>query len=171
MHGLGPHTITIEGKETTVRQAMKDLSSALEEAKADVSGLFALQYLIDKGIVDKAIEQQMYVTFLASVFRTIRFGSKDAHGRGMALQFNYLMDEGAFHYNPNFNAFYVDFDKAKLAVRKLTDEIMTIQAEGNYDKAKRLLDDYSEIRPVMNKVLNRLQDIPIDIEPVFRPVK
>ena len=168
MHGLGPHTITVEGKETTVRQAMKDQSSALEEAKADVSGLFALQYLMDKGVVDKAIERQMYVTFLASVFRTIRFGSKDAHGRGMALQFNYLMDQGAFHFHPTFNAFYVDFDKAKDAVRKLTGEIMTIQAEGNYEKARKLLDDYGEIRPVMRKVLVRLTDIPIDIEPVFQ---
>jgi hypothetical protein len=123
--------------------------------------------LIDKGVVDKTVERQMYVTFLASVFRSIRFGSKDAHGRGMALQFNYLMDEGAFHYHPTFGAFYVDFDKMKAGVRKLTGEIMTIQAEGSYEKAKALLDKYSEIRTVMNKVLNRLQDIPIDIEPVF----
>jgi hypothetical protein len=167
MHGLGPHSITVDGNQTTVRQAMKELSSALEEAKADISGLFALQYLIDKGVVDKTVERQMYVTFLASVFRSIRFGSKDAHGRGMALQFNYLMDEGAFHYHPTFGAFYVDFDKMKAGVRKLTGEIMTIQAEGSYEKAKALLDKYSEIRTVMNKVLNRLQDIPIDIEPVF----
>jgi ribosomal protein S20 len=167
MHGLGPHNITVDGKQTTVRQAMKELSSALEEAKADISGLFALQYLIDKGVVDKAVERQMYVTFLASVFRSIRFGSKDAHGRGMALQFNYLMDEGAFHYHPTFGAFYVDFDKMKAGVRKLTGEIMTIQAEGSYEKAKALLDKYAEIRTVMNKVLNRLHDIPIDIEPVF----
>jgi len=167
MHGLGPHSITVDGKQTTVRQAMKELSSALEEAKADISGLFALQYLIDKGVVDKSVERQMYVTFLASVFRSIRFGSKDAHGRGMALQFNYLMDEGAFHYHPTFGAFYVDFDKIRSAVSKLTGEIMTIQAEGSYEKAKALLEKYDAIRPVMNKVLNRLQDIPIDIEPVF----
>jgi len=171
MHGLGPHSITVDGKPTTVRQAMKDLSSAFEEAKADVSGLFALQYLIDKGIVDKATEQKMYVTFLASVFRTIRFGVKEAHGRGMALQFNYLMDEGAFHYHPTVAAFYVDFDRVKAAVRKLTGEIMTIQAEGSYEKAKALLDKYSEIRPVMRKVLNRLEEVPVDIEPVFPSAK
>jgi hypothetical protein len=171
MHGLGPHNITVGGKETTVRQAMKDLSSALEEAKADISGLFALQFLVDKGVLDKTTEHNIYVTFLASVFRTIRFGAKDAHGRGMALQFNYLMDEGAFHYNPNLNAFFVDFDRVKPAVRKLTGEIMTIQAEGSYEKAKTLLDKYAEIRTVMKKVLNRLNDIPIDIEPVFPAVR
>lgn len=167
MHGLGPHTITVDGKETTVRQAMKELSSALEEAKADISGLFALQFLVDKGVIDKATEQKMYVTFLASVFRTIRFGAKDAHGRGMALQFNYLMDEGAFHYHPRFGAFYVEFEKMKPAVRKLTGEIMTIQAEGSYEKAKALLDKYADIRTVMKKVLNRLGDVPVDIAPYF----
>jgi hypothetical protein len=171
MHGLGPHSITVEGKETTVRQAMKDLSSAFEEAKADVSGLFALQYLVDKGVIDKATEKKMYVTFLASVFRTIRFGVKEAHGRGMALQFNYLLDEGAFHYHPALGAFYVDFDKAKAGVRKLTGEIMTIQAEGSYEKAKALLEKYEGVRPVMKKVLNRLEEIPIDIEPVFQKIQ
>jgi hypothetical protein len=171
MHGLGPHTITVDGKQTTVRQAMKDLSSAFEEAKADISGLFALQYLVDKGVVDKATERQMYVTFLASVFRTIRFGVKEAHGRGMALQFNYLMDQGAFHFHPTFGAFYVDFDKVKIAVRNLTSEIMTIQAEGSYEKAKALLEKYEGVRPVMNKVLSRLQDVPVDIEPVFPAAK
>ncbi len=167
MHGLGPHNTTVDGKATTVRQAMKDLSSALEEAKADVAGLFALQFLIDKGVAEKSMEHKMYVTYLASMFRTIRFGTKDAHGRGMALQFNYLMDEGALHYHPALNAFYVDFDKIKPAVRKLTGEIMTIQAEGSYEKARALLEKYSEIRTVMNKVLNRLGDVPVDIEPVF----
>jgi hypothetical protein len=171
MHGLGPHSITLEGKETTVRQAMKDLSSAFEEAKADVSGLFALQYLIDKGVIDKSNEKKMYVTFLASVFRTIRFGVKEAHGRGMALQFNYLLDEGAFHYHPSLGAFYVDFEKAKAGVRKLTGEIMTIQAEGSYEKAKALLEKYEGVRPVMKKVLNRLDHIPIDIEPVFQKIQ
>ena len=75
---------------------MRELSSAFEEAKADISGLFALQYLIDKGDLDKATEQQMYVTFLAGVFRSVRFGINEAHGRGIAFQFNYLSDDGAF---------------------------------------------------------------------------
>jgi hypothetical protein len=113
----------------------------------------------------------MYVTFLASVFRTIRFGVKEAHGRGMALQFNYLLDEGAFHYHPSLGAFYVDFEKAKAGVRKLTSEIMTIQAEGSYEKAKALLEKYEGVRPVMKKVLNRLDHIPIDIEPVFQKIQ
>jgi hypothetical protein len=167
MHGLGPHNITAEGKQTTVRQAMKDLSSAFEEAKADISGLFLLQYLIDKGDIEKKFEKQMYVTYLASSFRSSRFGIKEAHGKGMALQFNYLMDEGAFNYNEKTNKFSVNFEKIKDGMKKLTGEIMTIQAEGSYDKAKAMLDKYAVMNPMMQKMLNKLTDIPVDIAPHY----
>jgi hypothetical protein len=167
MHGLGPHNITIDGKKTTVRQAMKDLSSAFEEAKADISGLFLLQYLIDNGDIEKKFEKQMYVTYLASSFRSIRFGIKEAHGKGMALQFNYLMDEGALNYNEKTNKFSVNFEKIKDAMKKLTGEIMTIQAEGSYEKAKAMLDKYALMNPLMQKVLDKLSNIPVDIAPQY----
>ena len=94
MHGLGPHeTIGAGGKSTTMRAALQQSYGALEEAKADIAGLFALQYLIDKGVLDRALERSVYVTFLASSFRTLRFGG-DAHAVGMALQLNALLDAG-----------------------------------------------------------------------------
>jgi hypothetical protein len=167
MHGLGPHNVTVDGKQTTVRQAMKDLSSAFEEAKADISGLFLLQYLIDKGSIEKKFEKQMYATYLASSFRSIRFGIKEAHGKGMALQFNYLMDEGAFKFNEKTNRFSVDFKKIKDGMNKLTSEIMTVQAEGSYDKAKAMLEKYAIMNPMMQKVLDKLTDIPVDIAPHY----
>ncbi|MFN7947795.1 MAG: hypothetical protein U0Z53_20770 [Blastocatellia bacterium] len=167
MHGLGPHNINVGGKDTTVRQQLKNLYSALEEAKADITGLWALQYLMDKGLVDKKMERTMYTTFLASMFRSVRFGITEAHGRGVALQFNYLTDEGAFKINEANGTFSVDTAKIKDAVRKLTGEILTIEAEGSYDKAKALLDKYAVIRPVMQKALDRLKDVPVDIEPKF----
>lgn len=167
MHGLGPHTITLAGKATTVRQAMRELSSALEEAKADVSGLFALQFMIDRGLISRAMEHEMYATFLAGVFRSIRFGITEAHGRGMALQFNYLLEKNAFSYNEKAGTFAVDFAAIKPAVRELTSLIMTIQAEGNYDKAKQLLDHYAVLRPEMKHVLDGLTGIPVDIAPSF----
>lgn len=167
MHGLGPHNIVVNGMKTTVRQEIKELYSALEEAKADISGLFALQYLIDKGVVEKATEQQMYVTFLASVFRSVRFGINEAHGKGIALQCNYLMDEGAFTVDEATGTFKVNFEKMKPAVAKLTGEIMTIQAEGSYAKAKAMLESYGVIRPPMKAVLDKLTDVPVDINPVF----
>jgi hypothetical protein len=167
MHGLGPHSIRVDGKETTVRSTMKELSSALEEAKADASGLFALQYLIDHGHVGKETEEPMYVTFLAGVFRSIRFGINEAHGRGMALQFNYLSDKGAFSFDAQSGTFRVHFNAMKAAIRALTAEIMTIQAEGRYDKAKALLDTYAVMRTPMRRALDRLTDIPVDIAPHF----
>jgi hypothetical protein len=146
---------------------MKELGSALEEAKADISGLFALQYLIDIGVVPKSIEEPMYATYLAGTFRSVRFGVTDAHGKGMVLQFNYLSDLGAFEYNASAGTFKVNFSKMKDATQRLTGDIMTIQAEGSYEKAKALLDKYALIRPEMKAVLDKLTDIPTDIAPTF----
>jgi hypothetical protein len=171
MHGLGPHTITVGDAQTTVRQEMKELGSALEEAKADVSGLFALQYLIDSGILDKTLEKQMYVTYLASMFRSVRFGTNEAHGLGTAMQFNYLAEQGAFVYDAGTRTYSVDFDTIKAGVEKLTGLIMTIQAEGSYQKAKELLETYGVIKPEMQSILDRMNDIPVDIEPLFTPVR
>ena len=167
LHGLGPHNITVNGEQTTVRKQLKELSSAIEEAKADITGLWALQYLMDKGVIDKSMERSMYTTYLASAFRSVRFGITEAHGKGMALQFNYLMDEGAFKFDESKGTFSVDETKVKDAVRKLSGEIMTLQAEGSYDKAKALLDKYAVMRAPMKSALDRLQDVPVDIEPVF----
>jgi hypothetical protein len=168
MHGLGPHSIQFGGKATTVRQQLKDLYSAIEEAKADITGLWALQYLMDKGLVDKKMERTMYTTFLASTFRSVRFGVTEAHGRGVALQFNYLLDEGAFKVNDANGTFSVDPAKIKDAVRKLTGELLTIEAEGSYEKAKAMLDKYALIRPAMQKAFEKLTDVPVDIEPNFQ---
>ncbi len=167
IHGLGPHNITVAGKRTTVRQAMREISSAFEEAKADIAGLFMLQYLIDKGAVDKAAEQQMFVTYLAGVFRSVRFGINEAHGKGMAFQFNYLNDKGAILADSATGTFRVDFDRMKAASRELTGLILTVQAEGNYAQAKQLLDTYAVIRPAMQRALDRMKDIPVDIAPIF----
>jgi hypothetical protein len=171
MHGLGPHNIKVNGADSTVRKQLKELYSAIEEAKADITGLFALQYLIDKGVVEREMEQQMYTTFLASVFRSVRFGINEAHGKGVALQFNYLLDEGAFTVNEGSGTFSVNEAKIKESVRKLTRDILTLQAEGSYEKAKAMLDKYAVIRPAMQKALDSLSDVPVDIEPKFTLAK
>jgi hypothetical protein len=147
---------------------MKDLSSAIEEAKADISGLFMLQLLIDRGKLDRALEQQMYATYLAGMFRSMRFGITEAHGRGMALQFGFLMQEGAIRYTESSGTFAVVPEKFKEAVVALTREIMTIQARGDYAAAKALLDKYAVMHPAMQKALAGLKDIPVDIAPVFQ---
>ncbi|HYJ87723.1 MAG TPA: hypothetical protein VEW46_16790 [Pyrinomonadaceae bacterium] len=167
MHGLGPHNITVNGQATTVRLQLKDKYSAIEEAKADVTGLWALQYLIDKGVIDKQMQRTLYTTFLASMFRSVRFGLTESHARGVAMQFNYFTDEGAVKFDERTGKFSIDNTKIREAVRKLTNELLTIEAEGSYDKAKAILDKYSVIRPPMKDALDRLKDVPVDIEPVF----
>ena len=166
MHGLGPHDVTANGRKSTVREELKDTYSALEEAKADISGLFAIQYMIDKGVLPKSLERPLYTTYLASSFRTIRFGTSEAHGRGMVVQFNYLLDHGAFVANQD-GTFAVNMDKIKAGVEGLTREIMTIQAEGNYEKAKNLLPSLGAIKPEVERALNKMRGLPVDIEPKF----
>jgi hypothetical protein len=167
MHGLGPHNITVNGQATTVRLQLKDRYSSIEEAKADVTGLWALQYLIDKGVVDKSMQRTLYTTYLASMFRSVRFGINEAHGRGVAMQFNYFTDEGAIKYDEGTGRFSVDEAKIRDAVRKLTHELLTIEAEGSYEKANAILEKYAVIRPPMKAALDKLKDVPVDIEPIF----
>ena len=166
MHGLGPHDVNTGSQKTTVRQALKDAYSALEEAKADISGLFAIQYMIGKGVLPKSLERPLYTTYLASSFRTIRFGTSEAHGLGMAVQFNYLLDHGAFVVN-QAGTFAVNWDKIKAGVEGLTREIMSIQAEGNYEKAKELTAKLGVVRPEVQAALDKLKSVPVDIEPKF----
>jgi hypothetical protein len=167
MHGLGPHNITIGGQETTPRKQLKELYSAIEEAKADMTGLWALQYMIDRNIIEKSMERTLYTTYLASMFRSVRFGITEAHGRGVAMQFNYLTDEGAIKFNEAKGTFSVDHAKIKDSVRKLTTELLMIEAEGSYDRAKAILDKYAVIRPPMQQALEKLKNVPVDIEPIF----
>jgi hypothetical protein len=171
-HGLGPQQIVVDGRPTGVRGELKDLHAPIEEAKADVTGLFMLQYLMDKGLLDatlgsgEAAERKLYTTYLASAFRTLRFGVKSAHARGMALQFNYFVEKGAYAADPD-GTFAVDVTRVKQAVRELARELLTVEAEGDYAKAGALLEKYSVIAPPMQAAMERLRDVPTDIEPVF----
>lgn len=166
MHGLGPQTITVAGRATTVRQELKELNGLLEEAKADAAGLWALQQLIDKGVLPKADERGLYVTFLASTLRTLRFGATEAHARGMALQLNYLLDAGGVGVGAD-GKLYVDFGKVRQAVEGLTHEIMTIQATGDYAKARDWIGRMQVVRPPIQRLIATLGDVPVDIRPEF----
>ena len=166
MHGLGPQTIKVAGRDTSVRQELKELSGPLEEAKADISGLWALQYLMDKGVIDKKQERSMYTTFLASTFRTLRFGLNNAHAKGMTLQVNYLLDHGAIRIDKD-GLFSLDLAKTRKAVAGLTHDIMTLQAHGDYAGVKQLFERMVVIRPQVQHVIDRLSSVPVDIAPKF----
>jgi hypothetical protein len=165
-HGIGPQQIQIAGRTTSARQELKELYATIEEAKADVTGLFMLQYLYDHGLIQHAAasERQLYTTYLASTFRSVRFGLTEAHARGTALQFNYFTDKGGFVANAD-GSFGVNFTKIKGAVRDLDHDLLTIEAQGDYQGAKRLLDSMALVRPAMQKALDRMKDIPTDIDP------
>jgi hypothetical protein len=165
-HGIGPHQIHVGGRATTVRQELKDLYSPIEEAKADVTGLFMLQYLFDHGMAHPPnAEAELYDTFLASAFRSLRFGPTEAHAKGIALQFNYFLDKGGFVERPD-GTFAVDPTRIKQAVRELTHDLMTMEAAGDYAAAKQMLATLGAVRPAMQHALSRLEDIPVDIYPV-----
>ena len=166
MHGLGPHSIQVNGQTTTVRQALQETYSTIEEAKADISGLWALHRLIDKGVIDHRLERSIYTTFLASTFRSIRFGINEAHGQGVAIQLNTFLDAGAVIVNSD-GTFTVNHDRIRSAVEDLTSRLMTIQAEGDYQEAQNILTTLGVVRPDVQRVLDRLTSVPVDIRPQF----
>jgi len=164
MHGLGPQRIRVGVRDTTVRQELKELYGPLEEAKADVSGLWALQQLMDKGVLDKTRERSTYVTFLASTFRSLRFGLTEAHAKGTALQVNNLLDHGAIVVDSQ-GRFSLDVSKTKQAVVDLTHQIMTLQAHGDYAGAQALSERMMVLRPQVKQLIDRMNALPVDIEP------
>jgi hypothetical protein len=163
VHGLGPHAVSGGG---TVRAALGDTYGALEEAKADVGGLFALQKLLDDGKIDPRMGKTLYPTFVASALRSLRFGLGEAHGRGMALQLNWLLDAGALAPRPD-GTVAIDEAKARAAAVSLTREIMTIQARGDRAAAEALLARLGVVRPEVRRVLDRLAKVPVDVAPRF----
>ena len=171
-HGLGPHITKANGKESTPRQDLKEAYSTIEEAKADITGLFALAYMMDKGQLKgtlgqgEAAERKLYTTFLASAFRTLHFGLTDSHARGMAIQVNYILDKGGFISHGD-GTFAVDFKKIKHAVIDLDREFLTIEATGDYARAKAMMSKYVVIRPDVQKALDNMKVVPNDIRPAF----
>ncbi|UCE19454.1 MAG: peptidase [Gemmatimonadota bacterium] len=167
-HGLGPGNITLtDGTQTTVNKALQDTYSTMEEAKADVLGNYNFQFLMDKGVYPKDWERTVYISYLGGMFRSIRFGINSAHGRANMIQFNYLLNKGAFLYDEGTGRFSVDFKKIKNVVRDLAQELLMIQAQGDYEGAKRFIDTYGNMTPVMEATLARLSHVPIDIKPIY----
>lgn len=164
-HGLGiKNTINNNG---TVREALKELYSPIEEAKADITGLFLVQKLRDMGEITDGKLEENYASFVASIFRSIRFGAASAHGIANMLEFNFLLDEGAITKN-NEGKYTIDFEKMKNAVSKMTEKIITIQANGDYDAAKKWIDEKGKISADLQKDLNKLNESKIPVDIVFQ---
>jgi hypothetical protein len=166
MHGLGPHAIDVNGGPTTVRQALKDTHSTIEEVKADIGGLLAFRWLVDRKELDRSLLDTMYVTYLASMFRSIRFGVNEAHGCGVAIQLNHFLDHGGVRVSGD-GTFAVDPARFANNVTSLAREIMMLQAHGDYGEAARVISTRGVVRPPVQSVVDRLVDVPVDIEPRF----
>ena len=160
-HGLGIKN-TLDGT-STVRKAMKDKASSLEEGKADILGLFLVTKLNEMNEIDVDLMDN-YVTFMAGIFRSIRFGAASAHGVANLIRFNYFKDQGAFTQSSN-GKYGVDFDKMQEAMNSLSNIILTIQGDGDYNAAVKLIEKYGKIDPELQKTLDRIDsaNIPVDI--------
>lgn len=162
-HGLGIKN-TLDGKGT-VREALTDLASSYEEGKADILGLYMIGKLGEMGELDAAKRRDNYVTFLAGIFRSVRFGASSAHGKANMLAFNYLQNEGAFSRDEATGRYRVDFDRMGKAVNSLSARILTLQGDGDYAGAKKLQDELGNTGAALQADLDRLQarSIPVDI--------
>lgn len=162
-HGLGIKN-TLDGKGT-VREALKDQASSFEEGKADILGLFMVTKLADKGELDKSKLMDNYVTFLAGILRSVRFGASDAHAKANMVRFNFFKQQGAFARDPDTGRYRVDFDKMTAAMDALSAKLLTIQGDGDYAAAKQLTDSMGSVGPTLAADLKKLDaaHIPVDI--------
>lgn len=165
-HGLGiKNTLSGAG---TVREALRNHASAMEEGKADILGLWMITTLYQDGEITDGDLRDYYVTFLASVFRSVRFGASSAHGKANMVRFNFLAEREAFSRDEASGRYSVDFDRMKDAVVELSELLLTIQGDGDYEQAANLFTERGVIGPRLQNDLNRLADASIPVDIVFR---
>lgn len=164
-HGLGiKNTVNDRG---TVREALRERGSALEEGKADALGLWMVTELADRGELPEAELRDNYVTFLASIFRSVRFGASSAHGRANIARFSFFKEMGAFSRDPEEGTYRVDFDRMREAVDELSRRILTLQGEGDYEGVGAFTDQYGTIDAELQGDLDRLSSAGIPVDIVF----
>ena len=164
-HGLGPAFARVNGKNVSIREAIGRTFSALEEAKADVVGMLALRWLVDKGVLPKERLEEYYASELAGIFRTVRFGTGEAHGRAEMMEFNYFTEQGAF---VKANGRYrVDFAKIGPATARLAKELLEQEATGDRSRADAWFSKYDKMPADLKAALAAAKDVPVDIDPIF----
>jgi hypothetical protein len=166
-HGLGPGNIVKEGKKTTVNKELQELYSVIEEAKADILGIWNLKFMIDKGVFPKELAKSMYATYLGGIFRSIRFGIGEAHGGGNAIQINYILEKGGFIFDEESGRFSVNREKIEDVIKQLAVDILMLQVEGDYAKAKAMIEKYVVISPPLQRAIDAVADVPVDIKPIY----
>lgn len=166
-HSLGPGTITVGGRQTTVNAELKEVYSASEEAKADVMGMYNIFLMMDRGELPAAERQQALASYFAGIFRAVRFGIDEAHGRGAAMQYSYLKERGAFAWDPAQRRYRVDFQKMEDGLEALVADLVRLQGNGDYAGTKAFFDRYARLDAEAQAVLATASHIPVDIQPIY----
>ena len=166
-HSLGPGTITVDGRQTTVNEELRDQYSALEESKADVMGIWNILLMMEKGEIPAAEKPQLFSTYFTGLFRSMRFGIESAHGRGAKLQYGYLKQKGAFAWDEARQRYTVDYDRMEAGIRDLLNAQLMLQATGDYAGTKAFFDRYAVLDDAAASRFAAMSDIPVDIAPVY----
>ncbi|HWF05073.1 MAG TPA: Zn-dependent hydrolase [Candidatus Angelobacter sp.] len=164
-HGLGPAYARTAAGKADIRESIGPTYAGLEEAKADIVGLFALSWLMDKGVVPKERANDFYASHVAGIFRTVRFGVAEAHGRAEMMEFNYLAEQGAITREPS-GKYAIDFTKMPQAIASLAKELLEIEATGDRNRAEQWFKKYDSMPAELKSALANVKDVPVDIDPV-----
>ena len=166
-HSLGPGSIVVNGRKTTVDKELKEISSGFEEAKADVMGAWNILYMMDKGVIPAAEKKQIRATYVAGLFRAMRFGIGEAHGKGAAMQYRFIRDKGGIVWDAQAKRFRVDEARIDGAIRDLVGAIVRLQGNGDYAGTKAFLDKWAVLDPEAQEVIDTMKGIPVDIRPIY----
>jgi len=165
-HGLGPAYARTSAGKADIRESIGPTYAGLEEAKADIVGLFALNWLMDKGVVQKEQANGFYASYVAGIFRTVRFGVAEAHGRAEMMEFNYLAEQGAITFDPKTGKYAIDFTKMQQAIVTLAKELLEIEATGDRNRAEQWFKKYDSMPAELKSALTSVKDVPVDVDPV-----
>jgi hypothetical protein len=165
-HGLGPAFARTASGQVDIRQSIGPAYAGLEEAKADVVGLFALNWLMEQGVLPKERAPEYYASYVAGIFRTVRFGVAEAHGRAEMMEFNYLSEQGAITQDAKTGRYVIDYAKMPAAIASLGKELLEIEATGDRNRAEEWFKKYDAMPAGLKAALGNVKDVPVDVDPV-----
>jgi hypothetical protein len=165
-HGLGPTFARTSTGQMDIRAAIGPTYAGLEEAKADMVGLFGLDFLMDKGVIPKEVAPEVYASHVAGIFRTVRFGVAEAHGRAEMMEFNYLSEQGAITQDAKTGKYVIDYGKMPVAIASLAKELLEIEATGDRNRAEQWFKKYDSMPSGLKSILANIKDVPVDVDPV-----
>lgn len=166
-HSLGPGSITVAGRATSVDKELKEQGSGLEEAKADMLGVWNIVYMEKKGVLPATEKEQSYTTYVVDLFRHMRFGTNEAHARGSAMQYRYLAEKGAIVWDPQVKKFRIDVARMDTALAALIRDVIKLQGDGDYAGTKAFMAKWSVLDPNAQTVISTMTRLPVDIRPVY----